>query len=566
MRAVMLSLLAFSACNTSGPIAARSCEADEQCSEGQLCFAEGCGDPGSDVVVEVSGGALTTHAPRDFQIADGTLTKAQDFDLGAPLSINGEFQRDRTSVPDPANRVSYTDTVTIRATGKSLLLPGISRIFETRFERPERGFFEMKLASGEYVITALASDRSVPPVTTSTAVQAGNPPTPVSFAFPAADGAPALTGQLIKSTDATLLPPEPVLLSTAFPNGTVPVVELQLFDVATNQPLSQRFPISSNTGEFSLTVSPEARNKSSLILVASPRDTGAPIPTKRFTLTTPLPPAISLEYGDFGAAGDVTGVVLDSVGLPVADAQVLLDGTVQGDGTFRSKIAITDADGRFVIKTLASRSEGSFALTVVPPRESRASAATRSVTVSIADGTATLTPSSLTLSDRLMVRGRVLRPGSDVGASNVAVRATVQLPSSGEVAPLPLEPAVTTTAEDGTFSLPMDEGLWRFEYFPGEQAPLSSRLVNITTEFDDKGMPNPEVMLRAVTLSRGRTVTGIVTATMGTRTGQVAPYAQLRFFRSTSVGGSKASILLGTAIANERGMYRVTLPAATPGQ
>lgn len=562
----LVVLVTFVGCTTGVPTGHSICESNDDCPDGQLCFAEGCGDPGNGIAVEVSGGSLTTHPVQDFAIVDGSLSKAQDFDLATPPGINGEFQRERAAIPDPTDRVSYTGAVALRAVGKSVLLPGITRTIEARFESPERGFFEMKLPSGEYVLTAQADDRTVPPVTTPSAVQPGRVPTSVNLVFPAGDGAPALTGQLIKTTDSTLLPPEPVLLSTGFAPGAVPVVDVQLFDVETNQPLSQRFPISGTTGEFSLTVSPEARNKAQLVLVASPRDTGVPIPTKRFLLATPLPPAVSLEYGDFGEVGAIGGLVVDANGAPVPEAQVLLEGTVGGDGTFRSKVAITDNDGRYTLNTLPSRGDGSFRLYVVPPRKSRASATRVSATVTVTDGVARVTPETVKLPTRLIARGRVLRAGSDVGASGVAVRVTAQETSTnpGETTPLPLEPAETMTGADGTFELPLDEGLWRFEYFPSDQSPLASRLVNVQAALGPDNMPLPELQLRDVPLSFGRTVTGVVTATTGGRSA-AAPYARIRFFRVAPVEGKQTSILLGTAVANERGAYRVVLPAVSAG-
>lgn len=555
--ALTLLMLLVSCGNEIRP--APRCSGDDECPSGQLCFAEGCGDPGAGVGVEVGGGTLSTHPVQDFSIADGSLSKAQDFDLGSPLSVSGEFLREKTSVPNPSDRSTYSETVSVRAVGKSVVLPGITRTVETRFERPERGYYELKLPSGEFTITAAPTDRSVPPVSTPTPVQPGKTPASVSFVFPAVDGAPALTGQIIKTTDPKLLPPEPVLLAATFP------VDLQVLDVATNQPLSQRFSISRD-GYFSLAVSPDARNRSELILVASPRDTGVPIPTKRFSITTPLPPAISLEYGDFGEAGNVTGTIVDNNGAPVADAQVLLDGTVKGDGTFRSRIGITDGDGHFTLNTLPSRGEGTFTLYVAPSRSSKAAATRVAATVKVENGIATLSPSTVKLANRLTVHGQVLRPGSTLGASGVAVRATLQnITSAGTVEPSPLatEPAEAMTDSDGNFMLPLDEGVWRFEYYPGEQAPLSSRLLTIKAERDEMGMPVPDLTLRAVQLSYGRTVTGAVTATTGLRTGQSVPFSQLRFFRVTKVEGKDTSILLGTAVADERGMYRVVLPTVS---
>jgi hypothetical protein len=394
----------------------------------------------------------------------------------------------------------------------------------------------------------------------------------VTFVFPSVDGAPALTGQLIKKLDTSTAPPEPVLLATAYTitGTTVPAVELQLFDVE-NNPLSQRFPISNTSGEFAITVSPTASSKPRLIVVASPRDPGVEIPTKRFVIDAQFSSAITLEYGDFGTAAEVKGSIVDAVGAPVSGAQVAIEGTVVGEGVFRSKIVETDAAGQFVVRSLPSKSEGSFSVFVAPPKSSRAAWSRRSATVTVkkdaATGlfTGTLSPSVFTLDDRLVARGKVLRPGTGLPASGVAVRATLQQDKvtgaeTLELA-LPVEPADTVTLADGSFELPLDPGVWRFEYTPGGELPISSRLVTITPGIDETtGRKLPVQELTDVQLSFGRTVSGVVTGDMGTLSRQPVPYSRLRFFRVTTVEGRPASILLGGAVADDRGRFEVVLP------
>lgn len=556
MRAVaLLMLVGFAGCGTMASKGTEACTSDAQCVSGQLCFAEGCGDPGTGIVVEVTGGTLSSYGARDFAIADGALTRAQNFDLGEALAVSGSFLRERSAEPNPLYRTTYTQPVSLRAVGQSLLLPGIKRVLQTRIAAPEGGFYEVKLPSGQFQLTAFADDVAVPPVTAEQLIEPAAPATSQNFVFAAADGAPALTGQLIKTTDSSLVPPEPVLLSADYVGGTAPTVELQLLDATTNQPVSQRFPVSSSTGEFSIIVSPQARTQS-LLLVAAPSDPGAPVPTKRFTLPSPLPAAISLEYGDFGQPGELSGALLDSAGAPIAEAQVLLEGPVEGDGTFRSRLVTTGADGAFTITAIPSRVGDNFTLYAVPPRTSRAAYTSVAVTAAWKDGVFTLTPGTITLADRPRVTGRVLEPDGVTGAANVTIHAIAQ-DSTGSGS-LPLDEVDAVTAADGTFELPMDPYVWRFEFLPGIDTPLSSRLVTISA-----GGAGQPVALADVVLSRGRTVTGLVTATVNHSAKPTeASYAQLRFFRVQTFDGVPASILLGTATADEHGNYQVLLPTA----
>lgn len=571
----LLALLALAGCNASlnqRPV----CVVDDECGTNQLCFAEGCGDPGKGIVVEVEGNALSGHFARDIPISSGTLGASQNFELGNPLFVSGEFQRERSTVSNPTDRTYYSDPVVVTAVGKSSLLPGITRLYEGRFSSAERGAFQFRTGAGEFTLTAMPGDRTVPPAVTRAVVEPGQSQS-VTFVFPAADGAPALTGQVIKKLDRTTVPPEPVLISTAYTvsGTTVPAVELQLFDVDNTQ-LSQRFPISSSSGEFAITVSPEARLKPRLIVVASPRDPGAEIPTKRFVIEPQFSTAITLEYGDFGEAAEVTGTVLDAQGAPVTGAQVVLEGTVTGEGTFRSKVVETNAAGEFKLRSLSSKGDGTFQLSVVTPKGSRAASTRKSVTVTISrdvrTGTLTgvLTPKTITLEDRLIARGLVLRPSDSQPQAGVFVRATLQTERASvasELKSLPIETADAVTGADGTFELPLDPGVWRFEYTPGEALPISSRLVTIKPVIDEStGQKMPVQELTPVQLSYGRTVSGVVSGNMGSLMNQAVPYSRVRFFRVTTVEGEPASILLGSAVADERGKYEVVLPTVAASE
>lgn len=559
-RALALCAVVLSACATAIAEAPPPCASDSDCPSGNICFAEGCGDPGTGIVVEVEGSALTSFRARDFGLADGTLLATYDFQMGEALALTGQLQRE-LSTGVATDRTSYTEGVVVRAVGTSTLLPGITRTFETRFDKPEFGFFEMNVGAGNFTLIATPIDARVPPVS-STAVVGGAATPSVTFAFPAVDGAPALSGQLLRTIDKG----EALLISQPYTatGAEVPTIDLQLFDAANNHPLSQRFPIGTTTGEFAITVSPDARTRKRLVLVATPREPGVAIPTKRFELETPLPPAVSLWYGDYGRPAEVVGQIVDRNGGPIAGAHVVLEGVVGGDGTFRSKIVQTNELGEFKVMSLPSQKEGSFTLSVVPPESSAAAYTRRTVTVISTSSGARLEPARISLEERLVVKGSVVGPSGDA-AANVSVTATLQ-GDNASLSPfdaqrsLPVEPTVTTTDAEGHFELRLDPGTWRFNYQPSDALPAASRLVTVEKQVDDQGNELSVQTLSPVQLSSGRRVSGSITAS---RSGKeiTLPFSQVRFFRVTTIGGKPASIPLATTIADETGRYTTVLPS-----
>ncbi len=541
----------------NGP--ATVCTSDEACAAGQICFAEGCGDPTSGLVVEVAGGG---QVARDFALTGGSIATTQNFDLGIAQTVSGEFQRELSAT----ERTFYTEPVFVRIVGQSIMIPGVNRVYEGRFDNPERGAFTIKVGDGDFDMTATPIDRIVPPVSNRVRIERSVPPPAITVVFPSVEGAPALSGQLIKTMDKTLVPPEPIQLSATYLEQgiTVPTVDVQLFDVQTNQTLSQRFPISASTGEFAITMSPEVRTKSQVLLVASPREAGVAIPTKKFMMQpSQIKGPLTLEYGDFGKAVEVTGTVVDAAGSAVGRAQVVLEGTVVGDGLFRSKIVETDLNGQFSLTTLPSKPDGTLRLTVAPPRGSRAAYSARSVKVIQGDGGVTLSPSRLVLDERTVLSGQVYQTGGSVPAEGVVVQATLQSETSSTTTnrALSTEPAEALTSQDGTFELSLDPGTWRLEYNSPQLLPISSRLITVAPALEAS-----HTSLPPVSLSVGRTVSGVVTGFIGS-TSVVAPvpYAILRFFHVTSVEGRPATILLGSSIADDRGRYQVILPNKTVG-
>jgi hypothetical protein len=498
---------------------------------------------------------------RDVPIPDGTLGKARDFDLGAPLLITGEFQREKTGFVDPTNRTFYAEPVRLQAVGQSELIPGVSRVFEQRFVRPERGRFEMNVGAGRFTLAAWPSDPSVPPASVSDVVVAPGAPAPdVNFAFPAVEGALTLSGRLVKKIDATQVPNVEVALTTT-------AMDLQAFVPDTREPLSQRFPVASGTsvspGDFTITLGPLAKHLPAVLLVATPREVGAVVPSKTFLVEAPFPNIVILELGDFGQAYEIKGRVLDSQGAALAQAQVLVEGTVAGGGRFRSRVVLTDENGVYYLRTLANAPEQSLSLIVIPPPMSDAAVTRMPVKLDpeTADPVTGVVPvATVTCDRRLSLRGTVLLP-SGAPAASVGVRALEHGANvePGVVRPYPLDSAEVLTDSSGHFELKLDPATWRVE-FVAPELPLASRLVTVKRLTDATGQPVMTVDLPPIKLAEGRTVTGRVTGTIAQRPGVPVPYSTLRFFRVTAVEGKASAILLGATVADADGRYTVVLP------
>jgi hypothetical protein len=87
------TLLGFASCSF-GPLAgAPHCTEDSQCNSGQICFPDGCGDPGKGLVVEVTSNTRNGQHEQDFAISDGSLRPTYDVELEAPMNLTGGVDR-----------------------------------------------------------------------------------------------------------------------------------------------------------------------------------------------------------------------------------------------------------------------------------------------------------------------------------------------------------------------------------------------------------------------------------------------------------------------------------------
>lgn len=545
-----IALLLCGAC-ASAPGDPPRCVTDNDCAAGLVCFADGCGDPTRGLVVEITGGATSGLLPQDFEVPE--LGTVQDFTIQGPLSIAGSFQRELTPGVDPTQREVYSSEVLVRATGESVVIPGVLRNYQARYAMADRGVFSMNVGQGQYTVTAAPAAAEVPPQSVTLVEARPDGGAFLNFAFPSVQGAVTLAGRLVKRRIAGSPPTD---LYNPAP------MDLQVLDPLTGRPLSARANADTTRGDFVIVASPAARN-TAIEIVASPRDLypkpPAPLaPSRRFTLTPPFPSPLILELGDFGErVANVPGTVLGSDGQPLAEATVIIEGRTRGGGAFRSEPVITDSAGRFVVDLLPP--ESSYTLTVIPPPQSRSAVTAQQVSLRAEIGRpAALEPSTARCQERIAVTGRVLLPDG-APAGQIEVRAT-ELTSSSTLRPLPLDDVRVQTGLEGQYELRLDPGAWRIEFVPAIELPSTSRLITVSAAAALDGGEIVAQQLAPIALPRGRKVTGTIRAAL--RNGQAAPLtnAQVRFFRVTRIEGKPASVLLGVGITNATGAYSVILP------
>jgi hypothetical protein len=563
MRFLPLALCALLAGCAGKPSPLATCRSDLECSENEICFPEGCADPGGGLVVEVQ--SSSRIGAQDFPITDGGVAPTIDFKLLPPSNLTGEFQR---------NGLFYGGSVSLKVKGQSELIPGVVRNYQETFVKPERGTFRLAVGAGRYSVTAEAADSSVPPEAVEVTVAAGGD-TQQAFQFAPTDATIALTGRLLKRIDTGSSVPEIPVLNAA--------MDVQAFDPMSRRPLSQRVPASSGTagsnGDFTLFIAPEAYGLESFVIIASPREPGSLVPSKTFTITQPVDPDLRLQLGEFGdPLPQMRGLLRTSAGAPVVGASVYLEGPVTGGGVFRSKVVTTDVDGVFKVDLLPSSTDGSYVLTALPPPTSAAGVVQKSVRAISKPGTVAflqvvgasdLERDRVVCPDKFTVIGTLLRPGSSdpttgtpaIGATVIA-RAVEQLKELGNQ-PLPMGDTEVLTDESGRFSLELDPGVYQLDFIPGEDLPRTTRLVTVravNTAGLDGGMPSRTIDLKGVELRKGRKVTGTVTAPNLNGELGFAVNATVRFFRVNPVEGNTTSLLLAEAVTDSLGNYTVMLP------
>jgi Carboxypeptidase regulatory-like domain len=504
------------------------CRNDAECAEGQVCFLDGCGDPGQHIVVEVTPTPKEGLHAQDFAVEN--LRPQQNLELFGPAHLQGQVRRE-TLLPSPDSTTAYLNPVSVRVSGESLLIPGVLRRYEASLV-PENGHYQLAVGSGSYTITLLAADAQVPPQTAERVVEPGQE-VPLDFVLPAPTAVTRLAGKVVR-LGSFLVDAE---------------LEAQALD-DTLRPLSQRVPVTRGTGDFLLALPPSAGRLDHVLVQVTPPRGDALVPQKTFTVDPRPGITEALELGDYGEPVTVQGRVVNRDGHPVEGASVYLLGKVGGGGQLRTRTVTTDKDGRFELISLPSHPDTPMTLYAVPPTS--ASAGITLQPIAIPRGGVTL--GDIVCPDKIIAEGTLMRPE---GLPAAGVRVVAE--PVGEVPGWP-RPAVgieagAATDEDGRYRLRLDPGEYRVDFIPAENLPRVSRFVTV--------LPGANLELAAFTLSKGRRINGLVSIHEGAgleRPTPGVPYASIRFFRVVNVEGKPTSVLLAQTVADSTGNYAATLP------
>ncbi|CAM3496441.1 carboxypeptidase regulatory-like domain-containing protein [Corallococcus sp. ZKHCc1 1396] len=511
------------------------CRSDAECAGGQVCFVDGCGNPGGDIVVEVQAHPRAGLHAQDFPV--DRLRPEQNLELFSPVSLRGQVSRGAAPTPDGGTApAAYRAPIHLLATGESRLIPGVARRYEATLV-PDDGAWTLPVGSGDYTVTLTPLDPTVPPLLRTTSVDPGTGGQ-VAFELPAPTRLASLTGTVVlqgtRRVDADL--------------------EVQALDELL-RPLSQRARIHRATGAFQLALSLEDATRPTVLLRVSPVNAGDLLPRKTFVVDPSAGPTAPLELGDPGAPVRVEGRVLEGErAVPIAGARVSLQGRVNGGGTFQGVPVLTDKDGRFQLVSLPGPPDGPLTLVIVPPPTSAARLTLQPVTVNAQD---TVLP-DVTCPSRMRVEGTVRQPDSSSPASGVRIVVEpVGALSGWPQPPMGFESPYTTDALGG-FQLALDPGEYRLDFLPGENLPRVSRFVTVPPRTQEA----ERLELVPFTLSRGRSLSGRITLPPDPALAPdgIAANASVRFFRVVTVAGRPASLLLAQTVSDSTGRYSTVLP------
>jgi hypothetical protein len=474
--------------------------------------------PSVDLYGVSSGITLTTYADTPvnvtFTAANGSAPSTANAVLTVPSLIGGlpalTFQAPATPSPSMATVLTATVSVASNVVGTDASLA---------------------------LIPLPPADQQSPPYTSSVIVA-------TSLNMPIAENDVPMGGSLEL---ANQVPPTTTFVARAFQAGVL----------ASNAPLTP-------------TTGPSA-GKFQLLLPGNVVAAGRPLtvqvtptgPTDPWFVSTPVAPPFPLMLptivlSAYTAPTPFTVVVQGpgGAGDPVAGATVkasaILPPTTQGStlsgSTQFSNSGLTDANGNVALSLLPGTAGNpqSYALTVIPPAGSPyATSCNSSASV---PPTGSMPP--VTLMPRPILAGMVLDAAGH-GVSGVAVAATPIANSSDTCS---RASGSTSTAADGSFSLPLDPGMYQLDYDPpvGAGVPrLTESPVTVST--------TPHVaQLRAGALVSGQVLspppdsTTLALATVRLYEPQCSSY-----YCGPNV---PPPVLLGQAVTDANGHFQIVIP------
>lgn len=527
---VLLTAALATGCGYNDPEPVLGCRSDSDCDSDEVCFIDGCGDPGRNIVVEVVPNPRVGLHAQDFRVTD--LRSQQNIELYDPALLKGQVR-----VQGLASNSAYSAPITLRMTGESLLIPGLVRRHESTLV-PENGSYSLPVGVGRYTVTLFANDSELPPLSGTREVEPGRSVL-MDFTLPVSSELVRLAGKVAR------------------PDGTPVDVDLEVQAQDEElRPLSQRVVVKRGSGEFTLTLPPTAAERPTVILQVVPTSPQALVPQKLFTVNPRQGVLELLSMGDYGEPVRLKSRVLNRNGQPVAQATVSVQGKVSGGGQFRSQKVFTDANGVFELLTLPSETGSAMTLSVVPPPGSSASFTLKYVQV---PRVSVVESPDVRCGERITVRGELKKPSDSQPAAGVKVVAEPLEEIPGWPRPSFSFEAPRTTDDNGRFELAMDPGRYRLDFIPTEDLPRVSRIVTVPPA--DGFSSGTSLELSSFTLSKGRSVTGQVTFNGTDPARSAAPYASIRFFRVVDVEGKPSTLLLSQTLTDQNGAYSTTVPA-----
>jgi hypothetical protein len=515
------------------------CTSDSQCGEGQICFVDGCGDPGKGLFVEVSTSA--GGGAQDFAVG-ASLEGNQTLQLAPPAFIKGLVSQPK-SAAGPI--VPYSASVSLAAVGQSALIPGVARAFTSSVNLGMvGGTFQLPVATGIYDLMVTPQDPTVPPqVVHSIAVQPGDQLFEQILLANAADPA------TVTKVEGTL----------SYPNaGSAPThtFQAQAFDTVTGDPLSEPSDVQALGSSFTLYVGVGSPLAPTFNVVMTPVD-----PTTEPSASFVVPwnanlLGVQLTMGDYGAPVAASGRLVDSTQQPVAQAEVFIQGQVTGGGDYRSATAISGADGTFSVQTLASATDGSGELTLlaVPPVGAQAGATSVPVTIGL-DGGAV---GDIACPDRLQLTGLLRNPdGTPAANATVSVTPVAAPAITAGLA----NPPLATTDSAGSFKMFLDPAFYRLDFVPADSTVPHASWFWPSDYSVDAGVGTATSPI--YTLSAGRTLHGTITQQRDSSSAQQpVSGAAVTFYRVSMAQGLPVSYPLAETTANTDGTFSVLLPSA----